>query len=430
MARTRPSIAEPSPLSRAVREFVDTEVAGGLVLVVAAALALVWVNGPWGETYEELWRTSLALTLGDWTLSLDLRGWVNEGLMSLFFLVVALEIKRELVEGELRDPRRAALPLIGAIGGMVVPALIYVAIVGDGAGGRGWGIPMATDIAFALGVTALVARNLPSPLRLFLLTLAIVDDIGAILVIALFYSGGIAWGWLAAAAGALLVAYVIRAFGIVFTPVFVALGIGMWLGLHESGLHATLAGVAMGLLTPAKPTLDREIVVDQAEDMLDVYSPQAARSTSRMARLAVSQLEWLLHGLHPWTTLAIVPLFALANAGVALSGGALTEAATSRVTWGVVIGLVVGKTIGITGASWLACRVGVASLPTGARWRGMIGVAALGGIGFTVSLFISELAFGASHLADDAKIGILAASVVASVLGATVLRAGAASNLR
>jgi NhaA family Na+:H+ antiporter len=430
MARTRPSIPGPFTLTRAVREFVATEVAGGLVLVVAAALALVWVNAPWGETYEELWQTPLAISLGDWTLSLDLRDWVNEGLMTLFFLVVALEIKRELLEGELRDPRRAVLPLIGAIGGMVVPALIYLAIAGGGPAGRGWGIPMATDIAFALGVAALVARNLPSPLRLFLLTLAIVDDIGAILVIAVFYSGGAQWAWLAAAAAVFLVAYAIRAAGIVFTPVFVALGIGVWLCLHESGLHATLAGVAMGLLTPAKPTLDREILVDQSDEMLDVYSPQAARSTSRMARLAVSQLEWLLHGLHPWTTLVIVPLFALANAGVALSGGALSEAATSKVAWGVVVGLVVGKTIGITGASWLACRLGFASLPTDARWRGMVGVAALGGIGFTVSLFISELAFESGALADDAKIGILVASVVASAAGALILRSSAATNLR
>jgi NhaA family Na+:H+ antiporter len=227
-----------------------------------------------------------------------------------------------------------------------------------------------------------------------------------------------------------VVAYAVRAFGIVFTPVFVALGIGLWLCLHETGLHATLAGVAMGLLTPSKPALDREIVVEEADSLLDVFTPAAARSTSRMARMAVSHLEWLLHGLHPWTTLVIVPLFALANAGVALSGEALAGAATSRVAWGVVAGLVVGKTIGIAGAAWLACRFGLASLPTDARWRGMTGVAALGGIGFTVSLFISELAFGTSALADEAKIGILVASLAASGVGALVLRTGATANLR
>jgi Na+:H+ antiporter, NhaA family len=423
MVRTTGSVPGPVTITRALREFVATEVAGGIVLVAAAVCGLAWVNGPWGSTYERVWHTTFSLSLGRWTLALDLREWVNEGLMALFFVVVALEIKRELVEGELRDPRRAALPVIGAVGGMVVPALLYLVISGGGDPARGWGIPMATDIAFALGVLALVGRGLPSTLRLFLLTLAIVDDIGAILVIALFYSGGIAVGWLTAAVGVYAVAALVRARGIVFTPIFVGFGLVLWLLVHASGLHATLAGVAMGLLAPARPTLDRPIVVSRAEQMLDVFSPEAARSTSRLAQLAVSQLEWLLHGLHPWTTLVIVPIFALANSGVPLSAGSLSAALSSRVTLAVLVGLVVGKTVGISAASWLGCRLGVATLPSGVRWPQLFGIAMVGGIGFTVSLFITGLAFTDPALVDEAKIGIVAASVAASVLGTVVLRA-------
>jgi NhaA family Na+:H+ antiporter len=275
-------------------------------------------------------------------------------------------------------------------------------------------------------VLALVGRGLPSSLRLFLLTLAIVDDIGAILVIALFYSGGIVVGWLAAAVAVFAVAVVVRSRGIVFTPIFVGFGLVLWLLVHASGLHATLAGVAMGLLAPAKPTLARSIVVSRAEQMLDVFSPEAARSTSRMAQLAVSQLEWLLHGLHPWATLVIVPIFALANSGVPLSIGSLDAALSSRVGLGVLVGLVVGKTVGISAASWLGCRLGLATLPSGVRWAQLVGIATVGGIGFTVSLFITGLAFDDPALVDEAKIGILAASVTASVLGMVVLRAGRA----
>jgi Na+:H+ antiporter, NhaA family len=407
--------------TRALREFLATEVAGGVVLLAATVVALVWANSPWRAGYEQLWSTELGVELGRWHLELHLGEWVNEGLMAIFFLVVGLEVKRELLQGELRDPRRAVLPVIAAVGGMIVPALLYVAFNAGGDGSAGWGIPMATDIAFALGVLAVVAPRIPPVLRVFLLTLAIVDDIGAILVIAIFYSDDLGLDWLAAAVAILAVVWILRQLGVTFTPVFVTLGALLWLALHGAGIHATLAGVAMGLLAPGRSVLDREIVASRRDELLDVSSPKAARSTTRLARQSVSQLEWLEHVLHPWSSLLIVPVFALANAGVRLTGDAVGDAAGSRVAWGVVVGLVAGKAIGITGATWLASRTRLVDLPEGMGLRSLAGIACLGGIGFTVSLFITDLAFDDASLVAEAKMGILAASVLASGLGAVLL---------
>ena len=418
---TRPPLPGTLASSRALREFVGTEVVGGVVLLVAAAVALVWANSPWQGGYATLWHTELAVGVGRWHLALDLREWVNEGLMAVFFVVVGLEVKREFLLGELRERRKAALPVVAALGGMVVPALIYTALNAGGAGASGWGIPMATDIAFALGVLALVAPGLPGSLRLFLLTLAIVDDIGAIVVIAVFYSKGLDARWLMAATAVLGVACVCSRRGLVYAPLYVALGAGMWLALSAAGVHATLAGVAMGLLAPAKPSLDREIVLTQTDELLDVFSPRSAQATSQLARLSVSRLEWLQHGLHPWSSLLVVPLFALANAGVVLTSDAMREAVTSRVTLGVLLGLVAGKTVGITTVSWLACRLGVAELPPGVAWRQVAGVAALGGIGFTVSLFVTNLAFADGMVGGEAKVGILLACVAAAAAAAALL---------
>ena len=423
----RPDPTQPvSP--RALREFLATEAAGGLLLVVATAIALVWANSPWQAGYDALWNTKLGIGLGRHELELDLRHWVNDGLMAIFFLVVALEVKRELVLGELRDRRQAALPIAAAVGGMAIPALLYLAVNAGGAA-RGWGVPMATDIAFALGVLALVARSIPPAVRLFLLTLAIVDDIGAIVVIAVFYTSDLDATWFAGAVAVFAVALVARGLGAVSTALFVALGAGLWICLHASGVHATLAGVAMGLLVPTRPGLTREIVISRAEQLLDVFSPEAAQETRRIARHSVSQLEWLEHELHGWSSLVIVPVFALANAGVPLGTDVVVDAASSPVTLGVLLGLVVGKLVGIAGGAWLAVRLGLAAPLGDATWRQLAGVAALGGIGFTVSLFITDLAFEDQQVVDEARIGILAASVLASVIGALLLRgAGAAGR--
>jgi Na+:H+ antiporter, NhaA family len=406
-------------LTRALREFLVTERVGGFALMLSAAVALVWANSGWGDAYRRLWNIGLAVNIGHWSLGLDLRHWVNDGLMAIFFLVVGLEIKRELVQGELHDPRRAAVPVVAAIGGMTVPAAAYLAINHGLPTSHGWGIPMATDIAFALGVASLFGRRIPPSLRLFLLTLAIVDDLGAILLIGAVYSKSITWGWLAVAAGLVVTVYFVRRAGVVFPPVYVVLGIALWLVVHESGLHGTLAGVAMGLLAPARPTLDREIVTSHNQELLDVFTPAAARTTTQLARLAVSDVEWLEHLLHPWTSLLIVPLFALANAGVRLSASSIA-AATAPAAWGILAGLVIGKPAGICLSVWVATRMGV-GLPQGTNWRQLAGMSMLAGIGFTVSLFIADIAFADPAVVEQAKIAILASSLLATALGAAAL---------
>jgi NhaA family Na+:H+ antiporter len=412
------------PSTRALREFLATEVVGGVLLLVATLVALVWANSPWQASYASFWHTDLGIDLGRFTLHLDLRDWVNDGLMAIFFLVVGLEVKRELLVGELRTRRSATLPVVAAVGGMVVPALVYLAVNGGQPGGRGWGIPMATDIAFALGVLALVARRIPPSLRLFLLALAIVDDIGAILVIAVVYTSSIEWGWLLVAVLGVALVVVLRRMRWASTPFFVVTGCLIWVALHAAGVHATLAGVVMGLLVPASARFSPEFVDTRSEELLDVSTPAAVEETAFIARHAVSPLERLEHHLHGWSSGLIVPVFALANAGVPLGAEALRGAVTSRVSLGILLGLVVGKLVGIAGASWIAIRTGVADLPEGATWRQLLGVAALGGIGFTVSLFIVNLALDDASLAAEAKVGILAASLLASGLGAALLRLG------
>jgi Na+:H+ antiporter, NhaA family len=405
-----------------LREFLQTESAGGIVLVVAALIALVWANSPWQDSYQDLWNTDLAISLGERTLDLDLREWVNDGLMAIFFFVVGLEIKRELVEGELRGVRRAALPALAALGGMVAPALIYIAINAGGAGARGWGIPMATDIAMAVGVVALLGSRVHPSLKLFLLALAIVDDIGAIAVIAIFYSGRIDTDSLLIAIGLVAALVLLRLTGVRSTLIPVALGAGLWLALEESGVHATLTGVILGLLAPTRPHVQRELV--DVAVLTDISSVEAARETASLARQSVSVVEWLEHVLHPWTSFAIVPLFALANAGITLSAEAVSDAATSRVAIGVLLGLVVGKFVGISALTWMAARRHIGILPEGAMRRGITGIAAVAGIGFTVSIFVTDLAFEDPAIQNEAKVAILAAAVLAGGIGALILARG------
>ena len=410
----------PGPVLIApLREFLHTESAGGVVLVVAALVALVWANSPWSDAYQDLWHTELAISLGERTLDLDLREWVNDGLMAIFFFVVGLEIKRELVEGELRGIRRAALPALAAIGGMAAPALIYVAVNAGGVGARGWGIPMATDIAMAVGIVALLGSRVHPSLKLFLLALAIVDDIGAITVIAIFYSGHIDAGSLLIAVGLVLVLVLVRLVGVRSTLIPLALGVGLWLALEESGVHATIAGVVLGLLAPTRPHIQRELV--DVDVLTDISSARAARETASLARQSVSVVEWLEHVLHPWTSFVIVPLFALANAGITLSATAVSDAATSRVAIGVLLGLVVGKLVGISALTWMAVRLNIGVLPEGATGRSIAGIAAVAGIGFTVSIFVTDLAFDDPAIQNEAKVAILAAAVVAGGIGALIL---------
>ena len=433
-----PDAPEPSPrtwiggdrwlargIGRPLHRFFHLQAGGGIMMLAAAALALVWANSPWRDSYHDLLESHTRVELGG-LLVLDkpLEAWINDALMVLFFFVVGLEIKLELVAGHLRKPAAAALPAIAAIGGMAVPAVLYAVFNAGGEGSAGWGIPMATDIAFAVGVVALLGRGVPSSLKVFLLTLAIVDDIGAIVIIAIFYTDDLSVAWLAAAAGIVVLLVLMRLGRVWYTPVYLVVGVVFWLALFKSGVHATIAGVIMGLFAPARPLLDRTMSMDGPMGMFSesVLSAEDARRLSFEARERVAVADRLADWLHPWTSFLIIPVFALANAGVEVSGESLNQALASPITIGIVVGLVVGKIVGVSSFTWLAVRLGICRLPEGATWPEVVGIGALAGIGFTVSLFITNLAFTPEHIISQATIGILAASVIAALAGAAILR--------
>jgi NhaA family Na+:H+ antiporter len=411
-------------VGRPIAGFLRVEAAGGIVLLVAATLALILANSPLSEAYESFLHTELEITVGPLHLEGDLVHWINDALMVFFFFVVGLEIKYELVSGELRNPRRAAVPIIAAVGGMIAPALIYTAINAGGEGAEGWGIPMATDIAFAVGVLSLLGRRVPSPARIFLLTLAIVDDIGAITVIAVFYTDDLSYAWLGMAVAGVAVIVGLRRLRVWTMSVYVVLGAFVWLATYESGVHATIAGVVLGLLTPARPLLDEQYARAYAQGAMrdGVIDADELRRYRFLIGESVSVAERLERRLHPWTSYVVLPVFAFANAGVDLRGGVLDAAISSPVTAGVFVGLVVGKTVGVTAATWLAVAVGIGQLPRRTTWRMVVGLACVAGIGFTVSLFIAGLSFPpGSLLESEAKVGILGGSVVAAAVGAAVL---------
>jgi Na+:H+ antiporter, NhaA family len=410
---------------RPMRDFLATESGGGALLAASAIAALVWANSPWSQSYRDLWSSSASISIAGHTLALDLQHWINDGLMAVFFLVVGLEIKRELATGHLSTKKAALLPVTAALGGMVVPALIYLAIAGRTAA-HGWAVPMATDIALAVGVVAIAGSRLRPSLRVFLLGLAIVDDIGAIVIIAVFYSDHVSFRWLGTAAAVIAAVAIAQRMGIRRTGVFVVLGVVLWFALHEAGIHATLAGVAMGLLAPTTPHLTPEFI--DAEELADVSSVQAVQLTNEIARGAVSDVEWLQHVLHPWTSYLIVPLFALANAGIQISNAGLRDAATSTITWAIIAGLVIGKPLGILVSSRIAVRRGIADAPEGATSRQMLGIGTAAGIGFTVALFITELAFDDPVEQANAKLAVLIASALAAAISAVLLLASPASD--
>jgi NhaA family Na+:H+ antiporter len=425
-----PSLGEPTPspgrFIRPLTDFLRAEAGAGVLLVASAVVALVWANSPWSDTYFDLWNTQAVVGIGDHVLTLDLRGWINDVAMVLFFFVAGLEIKREITQGELRDPKQAALPIIAALGGMAVPALIFTILNGGTDASRGWGIPMATDIAIVTGVVAILGTRAPSWLKLFLLALAIADDIGAIIVIAIFYSDGVSIQWLALAIATLIVAVAIRS-RVDAVAVYFALGAVCWLALHNAHIHTTLTGVAFGLLAPVTPRLDTGLI--DADDLARDPSASTAARVSRQAQLSVSVVEWLEHRLHPWSAFVVVPIFALANAGIRISPDDVGTAFSRPVTWGVILGLVVGKTIGIAGATLLAVSLKVGRLPPDVTTRYVIGAGALGGIGFTVSLFVTELAFGDSVHGTDARLGVLVGSISAAIVGSAICLPGRVPNL-
>jgi Na+:H+ antiporter, NhaA family len=434
-----PSSERPTPIVvhvlRPFQRFVHTESAGGVVLLLCAALALGWANSPWGESYFHLWETRIGFRIAGRALDLSLHHWINDGLMAVFFFVVGLEIKREMLVGELSSARQAALPIAGALGGMLVPALIYAAINAGGPGSAGWGIPMATDIAFALGVLALLGPRVPVVLKVFLTALAIADDIGAVLVIALFYTSDLAWSALLAGGGILAALIGLNVLGVRRPGAYLALGVLLWLAFLQSGVHATVAGVVLAMTIPSRTRVHEEEFLAVARGAINEFDaacqPGETVMTNRAQQEAIEALEYVSEGvqsplftmerkLHGAVAFFIMPLFALANAGVALGG--LLGALSLSVTSGVVLGLVVGKPLGITLFAWLAVRLGWATLPAQASWRALHGVSWLGGIGFTMSLFIAGLAFSDPSLLDSAKLGILGASLVAGIAGWAMLK--------
>jgi Na+:H+ antiporter, NhaA family len=433
VARERPPVER---IVRPFQDFANKQSSGGILLIIATAVALIWANSPWAESYVALWHTKLTVGVGDFSITKDLTHWINDGLMAVFFLVVGLEIKREVLVGELSSVGKAALPVIAALGGAVVPALIFLAINAGTEGSAGWGVPMATDIAFALGVLALLGQRAPTALKVFLTALAIVDDIVAVLVIALFYTSEISWGALGVSAMFLAALIVANVLGVGRTLLYAVLGVGLWLCFLLSGIHATIAGVLLALTIPATSFINPQAFLERSRYVLDRFEQAGEKGENvlsneeRQAALhalnhAAYKLEpplhELEHNLHPWVVFAIMPLFALANAGVPLGGG-VVEALSSPVALGIVAGLVVGKQLGITLFAWLAVRSGLSELPEGIGWRHVYGVDWLAGIGFTMSLFISDLAFSEDSLIEDAKLGIECASLIAGVVGWTILR--------
>ncbi len=410
-------------IGRPIHHFAAIEAAGGVLMLIATVAALAWVNSPWQDSYFDFWHTHVSFSVGDYHFEHDLEHIVQDGLMAVFFFVVGLEIKREMVNGQLRDPRFAALPAVAALGGMVVPALIYLAFNSGGSGQDGWGIPMATDIAFAMGVLSLLGNRIPRQMKVFLLTLAIVDDIGAILVIAVFYTNDLSGNWLLTAAILLAGILLLRRLHVWYLPVYLVIGVAFWLAVLESGVHATIAGVVLGLITPAKPLQSEDDARRwanwlQMQDMVHLDDVRRVGFHIRESQPVSLRIEELLH---PIAGYIIIPVFALSAAGVELSGDVISDAVTSRVTLGVVLGLVVGKTMGISLFAWIAHRLGWVTIPKSMTGLHMMGLSMVAGIGFTVSLFISRLAFDDPTIADESKIGILVGSLIAAVVGMGML---------
>jgi NhaA family Na+:H+ antiporter len=419
------------------QEFFRTEAATGALLVACACAALIAANSPWADVYHRLWTTSIAIAAGGHALSLTVHQWINDGLMAAFFLLVGLEVKREALAGELASPRQAALPIAAAIGGMTVPAAIYLLTNGEGVESRGWAIPIATDIAFALGVLALVAPRAPSGLKIFLAALAIVDDMGAVLVIALFYTSAIAWGALTMAGIILLLLIGLNVLRIRRLTPYLILGLGLWFFMHESGVHATIAGVLLAFAIPTKTHINATEFSAKAHDLLEHFDhtetgdflvltskgqQEAIIGLERASELVTAPLLRLEHALHGFSAFVVMPLFAFSNAGVSLDGSS-----AGSVTLAVILGLAVGKPLGITGAALATVRLRLAALPEGVSWTALHGCAWLGGIGFTMSLFIAALAFQGTNLIDSAKVGILGGSILAGVVGAVIVRLGTRS---
>ncbi|QHO71384.1 Na+/H+ antiporter NhaA [Bradyrhizobium sp. CCBAU 051011] len=412
-----------------LQRFLHVEAVSGVVLLIAAMTAMLWANSSFAQSYDALWHMPLSMGLGTFVFSKTLHFWINDVLMTVFFLVVGMEIRREIHEGALSNLKQATLPIAAALGGIIVPALVYIAINRDPILRHGWAVPTATDIAFAIGVLALLGRSIPANIRVFLLALAIIDDVVAVLIIAFLYSGGLSYGGLAVAGLGLLMVLGLQRIGVGSAYPYVPPGAVIWAGLLMAGAHPTLAGVVLGLITPVKPIPMREHPVDVVTRVADELRGllETAKGVSRMERplqqLHLANREMLppvvrvQTALHPWVAYGVMPLFALANAGVTLSGVDLSVGGSQLVMSGVAIALLAGKPIGVVCATWLMVRIGWGRLPPGVSWAGICLVGLLAGIGFTMSIFIALLAFHDKNLLGAAKLGVIVGSVLAACLG-------------
>lgn len=434
------SMSEPRVAAAGTRgvfqRFFHSEASGSILLLLATVFALAWANSPWADLYQRMLHVELGLALGSWTFSMSAAHWVNDGLMALFFFVVGLEIKRELLVGQLSTFRTALLPVAAAVGGLVVPALIYSSLNFGGPGERGWGIPMATDIAFALGVLALVGPRVPTGLKVFLTALAIADDLGAVLVIAVFYTQKVNVTWLAASAGSLALLYLATRLSVRRYGAYFILASGVWVGMLGSGVHATVAGILVALTVPVRAGIEPGTFLSTLREKLDKLARgtltresmiRDAEQMEAIEELGIATLDFLPNGfaieryLHPVTAYFVLPVFALFNAGIRLDVR-IQETLLQPVSLGIVLGLFFGKQIGITLTSWIAVKTGQAELPPGVTLGQLHGVSILGGIGFTMSIFVGGLAFPEGPLLSAAKLGILAASAVSGVIGFAVLK--------
>ena len=418
---------------RPLERFLGIEAASGILLLIAAACALAWANSPWAESYFALWHKPVGFRVGTFTFERTVEWLVNDVLMVIFFFVVGMEIRREVHHGELSEWRRAALPAVAAIGGMLAPAGLYLVFAGAPATRSGWGVPMATDIAFAVGILTLLGKRVPAALRVLLLALAVIDDLGAIIVIALFYSSGVAPSGLLLAALGFGGIIAMQSLGVRTKLAYVAPSAVAWAGIYAAGIHPTIAGVVIGLMTPVRTWLGLDGFVVGVRHEIEHLKRNASRELSShelagrlrqvdaARREAMSPAESLIEALHPWVAYGIMPLFALANAGVVISGGSL-EASSWRVIIAVTLGLVLGKPLGVVLACWLTLRLRVGVLPSGITFKHLLVLGVVAGVGFTMALFIANLAFVDPDLLAAAKLGVLAASTVAGLLGVVLGR--------
>lgn len=425
-------------LLRPINDFLRKEASGGILLIIFTVIALAWANSPWSDSYHDLWDTYISINSGNFDLNLSLHHWINDGLMVIFFFVVGLEIKRELLVGELSSFKQAALPVAGAIGGMLIPAIFY-AIFNDGTeASNGWGIPMATDIAFVVGILAILGSRVPLGLKVFVVSLAIADDIGAVMVIAIYYTSNISISALIGTGVILVLLGIVNKLGVKSLYIYFYLGLLLWLAVLQSGIHASIAGVLLAFTIPAKTRINTKGFSRNTRNLLDKFERAGehgenvlTNETRQADVMAIEQccdrilspLQRFEHWLHPWSSFVIMPLFALANAGVTLKGMDLGAALMSPVSIGIIAGLFLGKQFGIFAFAWLAVKIKVASLPEGVNWSKIYGAGILAGIGFTMSLFIAGLAFTDDSILNLSKIGILAASLIAGVVGYVFLKA-------